>query len=505
MKFIKLITVIGFILIYVLTIKGAWGNPKPNEIKNVLDQPTQAFELSPERGRYAQVISLVDNHSYALSKTLADAVYPDVGYYQGRFYAYFAPGISLLAAPFYMLGSKINLAQVTTFSMSTLFALATEICIYIISRKIIKISDSASLFAVLIYAFGSFSWSYATTLYQHHVTAFLILSGFIAAWNFKQPNSNKLLYALYVGLSFGIGLIIDYPNGLFMLPIIGYLIYNSITRLHANGYLKISFQPIILFAFISFMGITAYHLYYNEINFGSWKRVSGSLVGYKSILIHNLNPTENNSPAISALAAKKNPVQFFSETQFPFGIYTLAVSRDRGILLYSPVFILALFGFLILIKNPNPEIFTLSAILVCIIFLYASFHDPWGGWAFGPRYLIPALPIFAIYSGVTLSYYRSTWVKITAFLLYLYSGFVSLVGVITTNAIPPKVEADFLHIGYNFMYNLKFLESNRSSSFIYKSFLSPRFTLTQYFLILYLMVVLMGFLIIFVAPRKEHL
>src|SRR5258708_37018417 len=114
-----------FALLYVFTLKGVPGNPKSTDFKGNLDQITKPLELSPERGRYARVISLVENHKFDLGKTLADAVYPDVGYYNGKFYAYFAPGISILAAPFYIIGKSFNLAQVVTFSYSSFMAILT--------------------------------------------------------------------------------------------------------------------------------------------------------------------------------------------------------------------------------------------------------------------------------------------------------------------------------------------------------------------------------------------
>src|SRR5258708_5699942 len=145
--------ILGSLFLYTLTIKGIKGNPGPSEFKNNLDQATKPFELSPERGRYAQVISLVNGHRFDLSQTLADAVYPDVGFYKGRFYAFFAPGVSILAAPFYAIGSKFNLGQVVTFSFSSVFAVLTAVVTYFIGRKVLKLNVPGSLLAFLFYMF----------------------------------------------------------------------------------------------------------------------------------------------------------------------------------------------------------------------------------------------------------------------------------------------------------------------------------------------------------------
>ena len=107
--------------IYTLTLRGVPGNIKSNQIAQ-LNHETKPFELSPERGRFILTKSLADNNSFALSNDLAQAAKPDVGYYQGRKYVYFAPGISIMALPFYVIGKIYNLSQVATFFMISLFA-----------------------------------------------------------------------------------------------------------------------------------------------------------------------------------------------------------------------------------------------------------------------------------------------------------------------------------------------------------------------------------------------
>src|SRR5437867_400724 len=109
-------------IFYALTLKGVYGNPVPHDIKNNLDQATKPLELSPERGRFALTMSLAEYHSFSLSRELADAVFPDVGYIDGKFYTYFVPGVSLLAVPFYLIGKQYYLAQVATFSIIPIFA-----------------------------------------------------------------------------------------------------------------------------------------------------------------------------------------------------------------------------------------------------------------------------------------------------------------------------------------------------------------------------------------------
>src|SRR3989344_1048976 len=57
------IIIIGIVL-YALTLRGAFGNPTAKDFKGNLDSATGAFELSPERGRYVHVVVLAEREKY---------------------------------------------------------------------------------------------------------------------------------------------------------------------------------------------------------------------------------------------------------------------------------------------------------------------------------------------------------------------------------------------------------------------------------------------------------
>ena len=122
---------------YRLTLRGAPGNPTADQFKNNLDQATNAFELSPERGRYTQVANMAENGVYNLSKTWADIAYPDVGVSSdGKLDSYFAPGVSYFTLPFYLFGAQYGLGQVATFSAESLISIVTLVFIYLIGLRI---------------------------------------------------------------------------------------------------------------------------------------------------------------------------------------------------------------------------------------------------------------------------------------------------------------------------------------------------------------------------------
>ncbi len=501
------ITAVMFVMaLYIFTLRGVAGNPVTSDIKNNLDQATKPLELSPERGRYALIMALVNTGRFDLGPGLADAVYPDVGWHQGRFYILFAPGISLMALPLYILGAKYGLAQVASFFLSSLFATGSAVVLFKISRYMFKLPVWASVFSSVAFSFGSISWAYAVTLYQHQATTFFILSGIYAVWKYAQKSGFSWLYSLYVWLAYALAISVDYPNIALMAPVIVYLGLTSFSLDQTVRNIKLSFRPVVVATSAIFIAITLLHGYYNKTQFGGWTKISGGLIDYKTIKESNLLASASGDLVIKSIEKKINPTKFFTEQKFPFGFYTLTVSDDRGLVLYSPLFVLGLLGILARLRRLELFSSVMIANVMVVVFLYSSWGDPWGGWAYGPRYLIP---VFGL-----LSPFVAAWIsdgkflkKLLALVLFIYSSAVALLGALTTNTIPPTPEAIYLHTQYNFVKNIPFIAANRSSSFMYNTFINNYMNLTNYFLIILGVVVVLAILILFVVPlftKHDH-
>jgi hypothetical protein len=225
-------------VLYILTLRGNHGAPSPVWIKEVGTQLSQPFELSPERGRYLLLYSLVEDHSFSLSPELAKAASPDVGVYKGKYYIFFAPGISLFSIPLYMLGKSFDLPQVFAFFTISFFAIMNLIFIYLIARTVLKTSIWAALAGALTFGFASSSWNYAITMYQHHVTTFFILSSIFMVWKFRRTHKfwKQFLYATYVWIAYSLAISIDYPNLILFAPAATYLMLSIVTYKRERQY-----------------------------------------------------------------------------------------------------------------------------------------------------------------------------------------------------------------------------------------------------------------------------
>ena len=215
----------------------------------------------------------------------------------------------------------------------------------------------------------------------------------------------------------------------------------NIVKDTAGGY-KVNFRIAILATFSVFLIISGLHLYYNKINFGTYFKFTNTLPRYQIVNLAQLQGTD----VVAGTAPNSGSGTVFQETNLPRGIFELTVAPDKGLLVFSPILLLAFLGmYFALQKSASLEAGTIFSLVLVDLFTYASFGDPWGGWAFGPRYLIPAMFGCAIFVGMALSELRNKlWPKLLTFVLFSYSAAVALLGALTTNAVPPKVEAVYI-------------------------------------------------------------
>ncbi len=524
-------------VLYGLTLRGAPGTPTAADFKDKLDLPTGAFELSPERGRYVQTVSLAERGTYALDRTWALVAYPDVGVSRAgkteAYFSFFAPGVSYMALPFYLLGRYFGYAQVGAFSLEAILTVLSLAFVFLIGRRIFGLSRGSALFASLLFGFGSTAWSYAVTFYQHSFTTFFIASSVYMVWKFGSAKGKwSFLYPTYVWAAYGLAIFVDYPNVILMLPVMIYLFLSTFSIKSLQDGYKLSVRFSAIAASVAFIVITGLHFWHNAHYFGSWKQLSGGLPSYRSVMLSRASsalpatlPSSDGmlpsigskgsaalattstatSTATSTTPGNKDVVAFFRERQIPHSFYVLTVSDERGLLFFMPVFFLSILGIISFWRKKgglSMPYAIMAALVATNVFLYSSWGDPWGGWAYGPRYLIPSMPWLSLFAAWFISQGRYVVTKkIIAFVLFLFSSGIALMGALTTNAVPPKAEALLLPIkSYNYLKNFAFLRDDYGGNFFYNTFLSGSITLIGYFIILYVTVAIAAAVALFVLP-----
>src|ERR1700733_3990891 len=156
----NILLVLFVAVILVLSVRGLPGNPTPAQLNTATWVNNGPFELSPERGRFALLYSIVEDHSFHLQPALAKFTAPDVGYWNHAYVSIFAPSISLLAVPGYIIGRYFGDSQFGAFAWMSLFALFNVLLIRIIAIRLGANPIAASI-AALTFLFATPAYAYA--------------------------------------------------------------------------------------------------------------------------------------------------------------------------------------------------------------------------------------------------------------------------------------------------------------------------------------------------------
>jgi len=486
--------IIGFIvaIILILSIKGQVGNPSILDLKTPFWVNNGPLELSPDRGRFALLYSIVENNSFQFTNDIASYAAPDVGYDNGKFVSLFAPGLSLIIIPGYILGYILGASVVGTIAIITAFSIINFILIRKICLRLDTGVFSANI-AALTFLFATNAFSYGVSLYQHHVTVSLILFSIYALMAFRPVIALSVVWVLCI-----VGIMVDYPNFFLMFPIGVYaltkiLVVNKVgenfTFKLNTFYLAtvlIAIIPLFLFAKI------------NQESYGSPTKLAGTVSQVKNFeteISDEHKPVDSLDTKLiinEQTESDRNAVGFFETRDMLRGFSILLISPDRGVVFYTPVILLGLLGFAFLYRRDTGlgNLF-LSIILINLV-LYSMWGDPWGGWAFGPRYLIPSFAILSILLGLAFKNYRRNIFFVLAFTaLFTYSLYVNTAGALSSNAVPPQVEVLKLEElsgqiqRYTFKRNTDLLNVNASKSFVFNTFVKDSLNSWQYFWIIF--------------------
>lgn len=487
------------VLILGLSLRGIAGNPDERTLNKVYWKEEGPLELSPERGKFALTYSVVEDRSVIFSLPIANFATPDLGYINGNYVSLFPPGISYITIPGYLIGRAFGASQVGTYSVIAIFAFLNVLLIRAILLSL-GVSNLVSSLSSISFLFATSAFAYAVSLYQHHISTFIMLSSILLLVKFKGVWPLLLIWFLLA-----VSLTIDSPNLFLMFPIgvfaLGRLLYVKLQdkafrvgiKLFGLATIITAFLPLFLFG------------YFNNVSYGNPLQLSGTVAGVRAIDAQG-RPAAPENAGIQDLSIYTDPskqdksaVNFFQTRNLLNGFYIHLFSPDRGMLFYAPLMFLGIAGVSYLYrKNGSLAALFLSIIGVNIL-LYSMWGDPWGGWAFGSRYLVPTYAMLAIFLGFALMYLNRYLLFTVIFLVtFVYSVGVNTVGAITSNRNPPQVEIlgleklSGMEQKYTFDRNFDMLSVNKSKTFIFNLFGYKYLTAWQYYFVLVSLIILPG-------------
>lgn len=488
---IKILVSLFAVIVLALAVRGNYGNPTPKDLQQQSWRDNGPFELSPERGRFSLLYSIVEDRSFHFSVDLANFTVPDLGYINGKYVSLFAPGVSFLAIPGYIIGEYFNASQVGVYGIIGLFALINFILVRKIAVKL-GANEIAAVVGGLIFLFATPAFTYGVNFYQHHISTFLIL---FAIYLVQRPANFWSLTGIWFLCAMSIP--IDYPNLFLMFPIGIFATAKLIDVKRLENKISISANFWKLLSLVSVIIPLGFFLWFNQMSYGNPLQFSGTVASVFSI-DPNGNPTAprtvlpTTENVLSPDEQEKSALKFFESRAILNGLYIHFFSPDRGVVYFTPVILLGIIGLFVLYKYRNKYLSMFLGVIGANIFLYSMWGDPWGGWAFGSRYLIPTYSILAIVIGVALTKFnKKLWFTIPLTLLMIYSVGVNTLGALTSNRVPPKEEAKLLENitnrqeRFSFDRSWELLSDGKSKSFVFQTWLDGRMTSMEYFYMLF--------------------
>lgn len=499
------------VLIFSFSLRGLPGNPTAEEMMATETWRSNGpLELSPERGRFALLYSIVEDGSPFFSLPVARLATPDLAINpDGKFVSLFAPFLSFLLIPGYFIGKMLGASVLGATAMIAIFAIGNAILIRAIAMRFGAGSAAASL-GTFAFLFGTPAFAYGTTLYQHHVSVFLLLLSIVSLLRWRDWRS-----LVAVAFLASVSIPLDNPNVFLFAPIILWAATRILwIKQLEDGSISILFRPLRVFAVVFAIVPFGIFLWYNLSVNGDPLQLSGTLPAVPAISADgrplDRDPNQRSEKRQEE-SEEKTAVGFFETRALLNGFFVHIASPDRGVIRFSPIILLGIAGIFILYRrNETTVANVLVGVSLTTLLLYSLWGDPWGGWAFGSRYLIPAYAMLGIGLGVALQEWRRSKVFLTLFCaLFVVSVSINTLGAITSNTNPPQVQVLELEAlsdkeqKYTVARNWQYLHEFGSKSFVYRVVASRFMSAESYYFSLVFLIILFSIIPLVTLIRRE--
>jgi hypothetical protein len=214
------------------------------------------------------------------------------------------------------------------------------------------------------YSLGTIAFPYSGAFYGHQLVASLLFAAFYILC--VQRGALRARSLVLVGLLLGYGAITEYPAVLIVVPLCLYALYLLASKRRLAWLVLGTIPPLLLLMLYDLMAFqTVLPVGYNYSPL--WQEVHHT--GFMSL----------TRPSVSTL-------------------WGITLSPFRGLFFLSPFLLLGVIGFYYFARAGHHRAeFLVSLVIVVSFFIFNSSSVMWwGGFAVGPRYLLPMVPFLAL-------------------------------------------------------------------------------------------------------------
>jgi len=311
----------------------------------------------------------------------------------GNLYTKKAPGISFLVAPLVIIGHavpKLNTIHLGLLTNSIITAMTASLLVIWLSD--LGYSPKIAMFTSLGYGLCTIAWIYARMLWGLTVLGLLILIAVWAVYRAETVQKISRSWMIFLaGLAAALGPAFRFESAVIII-FIGVYLFQKLNFSKKFPFLLIYGMPSLLVG----MGL----LYFNYIRF-----VNLGETGYSQEIMFHAPWT---------------------------GAYSMLFSPGQGLFFYSPFMLLIFFGMRATWQRLDRSYFLLIATICLFNWLFYSSWFAWGGiWNWGPRFLLPILPLMMVFVAEALqalSAYRlmrwGTWLLASISIMFNIFGMI---------------------------------------------------------------------------------
>ena len=346
------------------------------------DYSKEAFYSSDEIFYFRLTQSLVEHRSLEVE--------PYLGYHHSKY----MPGQSVAGMPAYLLARAlmIFIPAVSDASIIILFLvhltnvlIGAWLCLafYKFGQEL-GYGRRASLAGALALGLATTFFPYSKQYFSEPLAALLILACIMFL---NRALGGKKINAVFAGLTFGAAMLTKIDTAFLLIPIAIWMLYYHRRVASLIARFAAGVAPLLCLV-----------LLYNQLNYGN-----------------ALKPGYERQAFVSP---------FFS------GIFGLLFSPSRGLFLFSLPVIIAFMG-LTGFHKKFPLLLSLCAGIVLVrIAILAKWFSWQGGWCWGPRLLLPVMPLFFLPALEVFEKWRllARWIRITILGILAAGLFVQFMG-----------------------------------------------------------------------------
>jgi hypothetical protein len=326
------------------------------------------------------------------------------GYYRGEVFitsSKYGLGFSIFTVPFYI-AAKIFALSADPFALETITRFAPMLANVVITATTCAVLFSFScvlfqkkyyaLIITILYGVATIAWPYSRYDFAEPLTGLCILISIYTLVLFQQSRKSSWLWISSIALSYAMFTrVVEATVILIWLSYVFWLFKKEKIRAKFNVIMGIAvtiFITLILF------------FWYNYYRYGNIL-----ITGYEEDIYHS---------------------RMFFKSLFT-GIYGLLLSPGKGLLWYSAPVIMSGFAFPIFWKQNRPLCWTFLSIIFMHLLIYSGWVAWEGGWCWGPRNLVPILPLLIISIGYWLQKNQGRILSASLFLIGFMVQFLGIV------------------------------------------------------------------------------